>query len=97
MNYTGLTKNEVEKRFQEFGPNEIVRGKKMSAVVDFLLRFKNPLVVELTSSMALPSGVVPVALMPTLWAFETVVLAKSSTIENKEVSFSLVILFINCC
>ena len=47
MNYTGLTKNEVEKRFQEFGPNEIVRGKKMSAVVDFLLRFKNPLVIIL--------------------------------------------------
>ena len=55
------------------------------------------MVVELTSSMALPSGVEPVALMPTLWAFETVVIAKSSTIENKEGSFSLVILFINCC
>ena len=49
------------------------------------------MVVELTSSMALPSGVVPVALMPTLWAFETVVLAKNSTIVNKGRNF-----FIGC-
>ena len=47
MKYTGLTKNEVEKRLAEFGPNEIVKRKKLSSIVDFLVRFKNPLIIIL--------------------------------------------------
>ena len=47
MTYTGLTQKEAAKRLAEFGPNEIVRAKKLSALVDFLLRFKNPLVLVL--------------------------------------------------
>lgn len=47
MNYTGLTKTEVEAKLLEFGPNEIVKGKKLSSLVDFLLRFKNPLILVL--------------------------------------------------
>ncbi len=43
----GLTSAEAVKRFKQYGPNQMAEGKKISGLVDFLVRFKNPLVLIL--------------------------------------------------
>lgn len=43
----GLSTTEALKRLAQFGPNEIAKTKKLSAVEEFLGRFKNPLVLIL--------------------------------------------------
>ncbi|MDY6966631.1 MAG: cation-transporting P-type ATPase, partial [Halobacteriota archaeon] len=43
---TGLTKDEVDKRLAIYGHNE-VEIKKRSAIVRFLLQFRNPLIYVL--------------------------------------------------
>ena len=40
----GLTQAEAKARFVQYGPNEIAHRRKLSGIVDFLLRFKNPLI-----------------------------------------------------
>jgi len=44
---TGLTSEEAENRLELYGPNELAHGKKHSAVTQFLLNFKSPLVIIL--------------------------------------------------
>ncbi|MDI9609684.1 MAG: HAD-IC family P-type ATPase, partial [Candidatus Verstraetearchaeota archaeon] len=53
---SGLTSEDAESRLQTCGRNEIARRKKRSAVVDFLLHFKSPLMMILIFA-ALLSGV----------------------------------------
>lgn len=43
----GLTSREARRRLQRFGYNEIISHKRNSMLKDFLLRFKNPLVIIL--------------------------------------------------
>jgi P-type Ca2+ transporter type 2C len=43
----GLNKSQVESLQEEFGPNEISRGKRISFLSGILRRFANPLVVLL--------------------------------------------------
>ncbi|MGE5298405.1 MAG: magnesium-translocating P-type ATPase [Acidobacteriaceae bacterium] len=43
----GLTSNQAAEALQRFGPNQIVEVKKLAPLVDFLLRFKNPLIILL--------------------------------------------------
>ena len=43
----GLSSAEAKRRLIQYGPNQIVEGKKLSAALAFLLRFKNPLVLIL--------------------------------------------------
>lgn len=44
---TGLTAAEVAERLAQYGPNQIVSVKRRSLAVDFLILFKNPLVLIL--------------------------------------------------
>jgi magnesium-transporting ATPase (P-type) len=48
---------EVASRLETYGPNELARGKKHSAIMQFLMNFKNPLVIVLMVA-GLISGVV---------------------------------------
>jgi Mg2+-importing ATPase len=43
----GLTSTEVEARLEQYGPNELARKKKRAAIINFLSRFKSPLVIIL--------------------------------------------------
>ncbi|MEM3784053.1 MAG: HAD-IC family P-type ATPase, partial [Candidatus Bathyarchaeia archaeon] len=43
----GLSSEEVERRLEVFGYNELVRKKKRAAVVEFLFHFRSPLVIIL--------------------------------------------------
>ena len=43
----GLTLEEAEKRLEIYGPNELARKKKRAAIINFLSRFKSPLVIIL--------------------------------------------------
>jgi Mg2+-importing ATPase len=43
----GMTAEGIEKSRGEFGPNELKAGEKHGVIVDILLRFKNPLVIQL--------------------------------------------------
>lgn len=43
----GLSEKEAQRLLRTYGPNEIVARKKISAIIDFLVRFKNPLVLIL--------------------------------------------------
>jgi Mg2+-importing ATPase len=43
----GLTSSEAAQRLREFGPNEPVQTKQVTAIVEFLLLFANPLVIIL--------------------------------------------------
>ncbi len=43
----GLTTDRVEEARREFGPNELKVGEKIGVVKEILLRFKNPLVIQL--------------------------------------------------
>jgi len=45
--HSGLTSKEAEARLVAFGPNEIAKRKKRTAVVAFLLHFRSPLVIIL--------------------------------------------------
>ncbi len=53
----GLSSIEVANRLEAYGPNELARGKKHSAIMQFLMNFKNPLVIILMVA-GLISGVV---------------------------------------
>ncbi len=44
---SGLSGEEAEDRLREFGSNLLFRGKKHNIAIDLLLRFKNPLVIQL--------------------------------------------------
>jgi len=50
---TGLSNAEVVKRLKQYGPNEIVQSEKMSVLMDFLVRFKNPLILILIAAATL--------------------------------------------
>ena len=43
----GLTKEEAEKRLEEFGYNELQKGKRLTALGIFLNQFKNALILLL--------------------------------------------------
>ncbi len=43
----GLTSNEAEDRLAQYGPNELAHKKKRLLILEFLARFKNPLIVIL--------------------------------------------------
>ena len=45
--HVGLTHKEAEQRFRQYGPNEIVSGKTLSTLGEFLIKFKNPLIIIL--------------------------------------------------
>lgn len=47
MELQGLTTKQSLEQFEKFGSNEIVQKKKLSAVIDFLSRFKNPMLLIL--------------------------------------------------
>lgn len=44
---SGLSSEEVERRLDFYGSNELAHGKKHSAIVQFLMNFKSPLVIIL--------------------------------------------------
>ena len=44
----GLTDDEAQERLEVFGPNLAQDPKDKSLILDFLLRFKNPLIIQLT-------------------------------------------------
>src|SRR5512136_2033891 len=44
---TGLSSEEAEKRLEVYGRNELAKKKKRAAILDFLSRFKSPLVIIL--------------------------------------------------
>ncbi len=46
----GLASEEVAKRLETYGPNELARRKKRAAVVEFLMNFRSPLVIILMVS-----------------------------------------------
>ncbi|MEM1563688.1 MAG: cation-transporting P-type ATPase, partial [Candidatus Bathyarchaeia archaeon] len=41
----GLSSEEVEKRLEIFGYNELVRRKRRAIIIDFLSHFKSPLII----------------------------------------------------
>lgn len=43
----GLSSAEAENRLKQYGPNEIAEGRRFSALFEFLIRFKNPLIAIL--------------------------------------------------
>ena len=43
----GLTKNEAEKRLEEFGYNELQKEKRLTALTIFISQFKNVLILLL--------------------------------------------------
>ena len=43
----GLSTEETTRRLEVYGPNELARGKKHSALIEFLMNFKSPLVIIL--------------------------------------------------
>ncbi len=63
---TGLSSQEAEKRLEVYGHNEIARGHKHSALREFILHFKSPLVIILMVAGSI-SGIlgeyVPVAII----------------------------------
>lgn len=44
---SGLASDEVEKRLKAFGPNELAKRKKRTAIVDFFFHFRSPLIIIL--------------------------------------------------
>ncbi|MEI6553886.1 MAG: cation-transporting P-type ATPase, partial [bacterium] len=43
----GLSQRDAEDRFRRYGPNEIAERHNLSGLVDFIIRFKNPLILIL--------------------------------------------------
>jgi Mg2+-importing ATPase len=43
-NNLGLSSAEAARRFKQYGPNEIAEGRRFSALFEFLVKFKNPLI-----------------------------------------------------
>ncbi len=62
---SGLTLDRVEEARREFGPNELKVGEKHGVFVEILLRFKNPLVIQLLiiAAVSLATGDVPSAVV----------------------------------
>jgi Mg2+-importing ATPase len=54
----GLSSETAEERLELFGPNELARRKKHSAIIQFLMNFKSPLVIILMIA-GLISGFLP--------------------------------------
>ncbi len=44
---SGLSSEEAVRRLEVYGPNELARRKKRSGIFEFLMNFKNPLVIIL--------------------------------------------------
>ena len=53
---TGLSSQEAEKRLEIYGRNEFARKKKRAAIVNFLSRFKSPLVIILMIAGAISAA-----------------------------------------
>jgi len=47
VSQSGLTPQEVEKRLEIYGPNELAKRKKRTVVVEFLLHLRSPLIIIL--------------------------------------------------
>src|SRR5579883_644995 len=73
----GLTAERVEAARLEFGPNELKVGEKHGVFVEILLRFKNPLVIQLLviAIVSLMTGDVPSAVVVGIMVFLSVGLA----------------------
>jgi P-type Mg2+ transporter len=52
----GLTSTEAEERLEAYGPNELARKKKRAAIINFLSRFKSPLVIILMIAGAISAA-----------------------------------------
>ena len=61
----GLTTDAVENLRREFGPNEIKVGEKSGVLGEILLRFKNPLVIQLLviAAVSVFTGDIPSAVV----------------------------------
>ena len=44
---SGLSSEEAAMRLEVYGPNELAKGKKHNAILEFLMNFKSPLVIIL--------------------------------------------------
>ena len=55
-NMNGLTEEEAGKRLKEYGPNELVEGKRISPLILFLRQFKDFLIIVLAIA-AIVSGI----------------------------------------
>jgi len=73
----GLSATQVEELRDEFGPNELRVGEKTGVAMDILLRFKNPLVVQLLliALVSLWTGDLPSAVVVGGMIFLSVALA----------------------
>ena len=49
----GLTQEEAQRRLAQFGPNELIKGKKVSAWAIFLAQFKSVIIIMLLVAIAL--------------------------------------------
>jgi len=65
---TGLTTEEVERRLEIYGSNEIVKKERRSAVVEFLSHFRSPLVIILVIA-GIVSGILEQPLNATIILF----------------------------
>ncbi len=74
---TGLTMERVEEARREFGPNELKAGEKIGVVKEILLRFKNPLVIQLLviAGVSLATDDIPSAVVVGVMVFLSVGLA----------------------
>jgi Mg2+-importing ATPase len=74
---TGLSCQEAEKRLEVYGRNELAKKKKRAAIIDFLSRFKSPLVIILVIAGAISAalGSVPSVVVIYTMVFLSVSLA----------------------
>jgi Mg2+-importing ATPase len=74
---TGLSAEKVTEARSEFGPNELKVGEKNGVFIEILLRFKNPLVIQLLviAIVSLMTGDVPSAVVVGVMVFLSVGLA----------------------
>src|SRR5262249_8957116 len=73
----GLTTDHVDAARQEFGPNELKVGEKRGVFMEILLRFKNPLVIQLLviAGVSLLTDDIPSAIVVGVMVFLSVGLA----------------------
>jgi Mg2+-importing ATPase len=74
---TGLTADHVQEAREEYGSNELKAGEKHGVFMEILVRFKNPLVIQLLviAIVSLITGDVPSAVVVGLMVFLSVFLA----------------------
>jgi P-type Mg2+ transporter len=73
----GLTSREAEKRLEIYGRNELARKKKRAAIINFLSRFKSPLVIILilAGGISAALGSIPSVIVIYTMVFLSVTLA----------------------